>query len=78
MHNVIMLNNIQMFISSSDVAVETSKQNRPEVALSNNRDGGIPVTPSTTQGKIVYTIEGTIIADYSAWPLVINVASELN
>ena len=48
MHNVIMLNNIPMFISSSEVAVETSKQNRPEVALSNNkevnRDGGISVT----------------------------------
>ena len=48
MHNVIMLNNIPMFISSSDVAVETSKQNRPKVALANNkevnRDGGISVT----------------------------------
>ena len=71
-----------MFISSTDVAVEASKQNRPVVALSNNkevnRDGGISVTPPTTQGKIVYTIEGTIIADYTAWPLFINVASELN
>ena len=41
-----------MFIISSDVAVETSKQNKSEVALSNNRDGGIPVTPPPHRGRL--------------------------